>query len=371
MHKKIVEVSNVLDSLYSEAIRKKNKLNEDIEEIFGGEIDIEYNWYDEKIIPSDSKMILAAGDGSFNKKKFMGFNFYAVAAESLIYNPNDEDSRLKTVESIELDILPRKSFVDDRLRNMMSIFELKTALKSFKSYDIDYYMDDGSILGDLIRPIPIENKIPSHFNRDIINRINDKLKEEIESDELRISSFNFKEEFKELFDGKNVDEYSLTTYLENLEHLIALRNLLRYNENIIAISKTSTSTDLFHANVPDMAILDRLTNGEGFTKPNYKKVTNEVKRDFPIANEFFRGLWFTVFFTRIEKNKNIIKIELPFYATEEDIRKILGIIKSNATEGYPFLLKRAHHDVVIKHKDIESLSTIIEFLDKSGREMLD
>ena len=361
----------MLDSLYTEAIRKKNQLNEDIEEIFDGEIDIKSNWFDEKIIPSDSKMVLAAGDGSFNKKKFMGFNFYAVAAESLIYNPNDEDSRLKTIESIELDILPRKSFVDDRLRNMMSIFELKTALKSFKNHNIDYYMDDGSILGDLIRPIPIENKIPSHFNKNIINMINDRLQKEIESDELKISSFKFKEEFNELFEAENVDEYALTTYLENLENLISLRNLLRYNEKIIAISKTSTSTDLFHANVPDMAILDRFTRGEGFTKPIYKKVTNEVKRDFPIANEFFRGLWFTIFFTRLENNKNIIKIELPFYATKEDIRKILSVIKSNSTEGYPFLLKRAHRDVVIKHKDIESLSTIIEFLDKSGREMLD
>lgn len=368
---KIKEVGDVLDSLYTEAIRKKNQLNENIEEIFDGEIDIESNWYDEKIIPSDSKTVLAAGDGSFNKKKFMGFNFYAVAAESLIYNPDDEVSRLKTIESIELDILPRKSFVDDRLRNMMSIFELKNALKSFRSYDIDYYMDDGSILGDLIRPIPIENKIPSHFNRDLINRINERLQMETKSEESTITSFKFKNEFKELFEDKKIDEYSLTTYLENLEKLIALRNLLKYNEKIIAVSKTSTSTDLFHTNVPDMAILDRFTRNEGFTKPIYKKVTNEIKRDFPIANEFFRGLWFTIFFTRLEYNKNIIKIELPFYAREDDIRKILRVIKSNATDGYPFLLKRAHRDVVIKNKDIESLSTIMEFLDKSGREMLD
>ena len=76
-------------------------------------------------------------------------------------------------------------------------------------------------------------------------------------------------------------------------------------------------------------------------------------------------------FARLENNKNIIKIELPFYALEDEIRDILYIIKSNSTEGYPFLLKRAHNDVIIKNKDIKSLSQIIEFTDKSGREMLD
>ena len=361
----------MLDSLYTEAAKKKNELNDSIDDIFDEVIDIESFWHDETIVPSEQKCILAAGDGSFNKKKFMGFNFYAVAAESLIYNPNDEDSRLSTIESVELDIMPRNSFADDRLRNMMGIFEIKTAIKSFNDYDVDYYMDDGSILGDLIRPIPLEKKIPSHFSTGIINRIQEKLEREINSNELRISSLKLKEEFEELFDDENIDEYSLVTYLENLEKLIALKNLLSNNEKIIAISKTSTSNDLFHTNVPDMAIFDRFTRNEGFSKPYYKKVTNEVKRDFPIANDYFRGLWFTIFFARLENNKNMIKIELPFYASEDEIRKILGIIKSNATDGYPFLLKRAHHDVVIKHRDIESLSAIMEFMDKSGREMLD
>lgn len=357
----------MLDSMYTEAIRKKNSLNDYSEEIFDKTLDIESKWISEKIPASTDYYILASGDGSFNKKKFLGFNFYAVAAESLIYNPNDEE-KLKTIESVELDILPHQAFFDDRIRNMMSIFEIKTAIKTFRDYDIDYYMDDGSLLGDLIRPIPIDKDIPRAFKTNVLKRIKEKLETDLTTG---ISSFKFRKEFSELFEDKKVNEKSLITFLENIERLIAMKELLNNKEKIIAISKTSTSNDIFHANVPDMAIFDRFTADEGFSKPYYKKVNTEVKRDFPISDSYFKELWFTIFFVRLEKNKNIIKIELPYHALEEDIKKIIGILKSNATEGYPFLLKRAHNDVVIRHKDIESLSQIIEFLDKSGREMLD
>ena len=119
-----------------------------------------------------------------------------------------------------------------------------------------------------------------------------------------------------------------------------------------------------------MAVLDRFTRKQGYSKPYYRNVTYKTKHDFPIENEFFRELWFTIFFARLEDNKNIIKIELPFYAEEEEIKEVLSAIKSNSTEGYPFLLKKAHKDVVISNKDMDSLSKVIGFLEKSGREML-
>ena len=358
----------MLDSLYTEAILKKNSLNDYAEDIFDKTLDIESKWISERILACDNGHILAAGDGSFNKKKFLGFNFYAVAAESLVYNPNEKDSGLQTIESVELNILPHQSFFDDRIRNMMSIFEIKTKLKTFNDHDIDYYMDDGSLLGDLIRPIPIDKDIPSVLKTDVLKKIQKKLEKDISGD---ISSLNFKKEFSELFEDEKVNEKGLITFLESIEHLIAMKQLLYNKEKIIAISKTSTSNDIFHANVPDMAIFDRFTTDEGYSIPYYKKVTNEVKRDFPIANEHFRKMWFTIFFVRLEKNRNIIKVELPYHALEEDVRKIIGIIKSNATDGYPYLLKRAHNDVVIRNNDIDNLSQIIEFTERSGREMLD
>ena len=362
----------MLNSLYTEAIRKKGKINEPLEEYSQSKIDIESNWHEEEILTCDSNLVLAAGDGSYNKKKYLSFNFYAVAAESLIYDPNDAESKLKSIESAEIDIIPHQSFLEDRLRNMMSIFEIKTAIKTFHDFDIRYYMDDGSILGDLIRPIPVEKSISPDQKEIIIAKVKEKLEGEIKSNELKLSSYKFKEEFKELFEDENIDEYALITFLESLENLIALKYLLENKEKIIAISKTSSSNETFHANIPDMAILDRFTRKQGFSKPYHRKVTYKAKHDFPIENEFFRELWFTIFFARLEDNKNLIKIELPFYLKDEEkIREILRVLKSNSTEGYPYLLKKAHKDVVISNQDMESLSKVIGFLEKSGREMLD
>ena len=341
----------MLNSLYTEAIRKKGLINEPLEEYKETKIDIESKWHEEEIIPSDSNPVLAAGDGSYNKKKYLSFNFYAVAAQSLIYNPNDTESRLKTIESAELDIIPHQSFLEERLRNMMSIFEIKT--------------------GDLIRPIPVEKSISPEYKANIISQVKEKLESEIQSDELNLSSFNFKEEFKDLFEDENIDEYALITFLESLENLIALKYLLENKKKIVAISKTSSSNKLFHANIPDLAILDGMTRKQGFSEPYHMKVTTKTKHDFPIEDEFFRELWFTVFFARLDDNKNIIKIELPYYTKDlDEIREILKVLKSNSTEGYPFLLKKAHKDVVISNQDMNSLSKIIGFLDKSGREML-
>ena len=119
-----------------------------------------------------------------------------------------------------------------------------------------------------------------------------------------------------------------------------------------------------------MAILDKFTRKQGFSKPYYKYMSTEMKRDFPVENEFFRNLVFTVFFARLEDYKNIIKIELPYKAEEDEIRKILSDLKRDSVEGYPYLLRKAHKEVVIKNVDMDNLAKIIGFYDKSGREML-
>lgn len=452
----------MLDSLYTEAIKKKGLISEPIKEIEESKIDLESNWFNEEIPLLDNKPIISAGDGSYNKKKYLAFNFYAVAAESLIFNPNETGGdKLKTIESVELNITEHHNYLEERLRNMMSVFEKKTAIKTFKEYDIDYYLDDGSLMGDLIRPIPADKSLSPEFKQYLINQVKEVIEDDIEnSDEIRL--IDFKNEFKDIFqqnitfsskskaksednelsednsgndlksednelsndkydgdlkshvnnnsidssgnqkiedgidknqstlesfllvenqseeentngnnlENEQLDEADLISFLETIENLIALKHLLKNKRKIVAISKTSSSNGLFHANIPDMAILDRFTSKEGFSKPYYRKVSSKVKRDFPIGNDFFRELTFTIFFARLKDNKNIIKIELPYYAKEEDIKKVLSDIKRDSTDGYPFLLKKAHHDVVITNQDMVSLSNIIGFLDKSGREML-
>ena len=101
-----------------------------------------------------------------------------------------------------------------------------------------------------------------------------------------------------VYEDESIDEYALITFLESLENLIALKYLLENKKKIVAISKTSSSNKLFHANIPDLAILDGMTRKQGFSEPYHRKVTYKTKHDFPIENEFFRELWFTIFFAR-------------------------------------------------------------------------
>ncbi|BBL61206.1 hypothetical protein MARBORIA2_19100 [Methanobrevibacter arboriphilus] len=429
----------MLESLYTEAIKKKGTIHDKIKEYDNPNFKVSDFWNDEKIPLCDDDLVIAAGDGSKNEKKLLSFYFYAISAESLIYN-----KKLSKIESSDINTMSHGKFAKDRIRNYMGLFEVKNALKTIKTFDVDYYLYDGSLLGDLIRPSPIENEIPQSIRYDILDLAEDKLNKEIKSIEnhdVKIYSnelvHDLKDDFKSIqknninknnitknnikntiknnininkkndikmnsinqnnsiannisvnnnsitekdsINNKDTIDESFTlenveNYLENIEKLLALANLLKYKDKVIAISKTSIANDYFKSNIPDMAIFDKYIDNQvtGYSyPPKYSPdKDNQLKREFPVENEFFKSLIFTIFYVRLEKNKNILKIELPYKANEERIKEIIGIISKDCTDGYPYLLKKAHHDVVIKKNDIEQLSKIIGIYEKSGREML-
>ena len=425
----------MLESLYTEAIKKKGTIHDKIKEYDNPNFKVSDFWNDEEIPLCDDDLIIAAGDGSKNEKKLLSFYFYAISAESLIYN-----KRLSKIESSDINTMSHGKFAKDRIRNYMGLFEVKNALKAIKTFDVDYYLYDGSLLGDLIRPSPIENEIPQSIRYDILDLAEDKLNKEIKSienhdvkiysnelvhdlkddlesiqknninkkntikntiknnininkkNDIKMNSINQNNSIannisvnnnsiteKDSINNKDTIDESFTlenveNYLENIEKLLALANLLKYKDKIIAISKTSIANDYFKSNIPDMAIFDKYIDNQvtGYSYPPKYSLDkdNQLKREFPVENEFFKSLIFTIFYVRLEKNKNILKIELPYKANEERIKEIIGIISKDCTNGYPYLLKKAHHDVVIKKNDIEQLSNIIGIYEKSGREML-
>ena len=365
----------MLESLYSTAIKKKGTIIEEIENYDTPNLDISKFWKSEDIPKYVGDLTIAAGDGSKHEKKFLSFYFYAVACETLIYN-----NKLSKIESVDINTMPHGKFSKDRIRNYMELFEVKNALKAIKTYDIDYYFYDGSLLGDLIRPYPLEAEIPQDIRYDILDFAEDKLNEEInslENKEIEVYSnklvkYDLKKKFEDI-KAKNGSNYieNIENYLENIEKLLALANLLKYKDKVIAISKTSTANDYFNANMPDMAIFTKYTQDTGYSFGKYLSAEDEkFKREFPVENDFFKELVFTIFYVRLEDNKNILKVELPYKADEKKIKEIISIISRDSTEGYPYLLKKAHHDVIIKKKDIEQLSKIIGIYEKSGREML-
>jgi NurA-like 5'-3' nuclease len=353
----------MLESLLELALAKKEEIRNKLEDFYASGPDTDKYWVNYSFKENKQETTISAGDGSINKKKFLSFVFYAISAETLIY-----DTKLEKIESSQMDIMPHHRFVEDRLRNYMSIYELKSALKSLKLHNPDYYLFDGSILGNLIRPIPLDRELDNNLKDKIKSLYMDRLKNELDSGDVEISSPRFENEISESFRNKT----EATIYLENLENLLVISKLLKNGKKIVGISKTSTRDDYFNFEVPDMALFDRNHRKQGYSKPIPvpMDVAGEVKRDFPVENDFFRSLTFTIFYARLEDNKNLLKFELPYRADENEIKELLSRIKSTCVEGYPYLLKKAHNDVVIKKIDMIRLMRIMGFIEKDGREML-
>ena len=224
----------MLNSLYEKAIAKRGFI-QDIESDNNLEAQLDANWFSREFMESSQDFSIAAGDGSFNKKKFLKSNFCAVGAESIIY-----DGEIKKIDDADILEINHISFLDELLSNYMSILELKCALRAIKEYDVDYYMFDGSILGDLENAYPKGAELPSKIR----NNLDDALLNEFER-RFEITPFGFV--FPQIKDRVLADvsvnedfeeKEDFDLHLSSIEKIILLKELLENKKKIISISKT-------------------------------------------------------------------------------------------------------------------------------------
>ena len=357
----------MLNSLYEKAIAKRNFIP-----IEDSKIDIESTldgrWFDREFGESSDDFSIAAGDGSFNKKKFLTTNFCAVGAESIIY----DGDKIKKIDDSDIFDIGHVSFLDEILSYYMSIYELKCALKALKDYDIDYYMIDGSILGDLQNAFPRSTKLPAKLK----NNLDDSLRDEFER---RLNQDHYGMVFPDIRDTLNlvelpknnhsndIEEYNL--HLASVEKIILLKELLKYKKRIVSISKTSSDNSLFHWNIPDIAFLDKNTQKQGISLLLKDQKVYE-KAAFPFYNDYFKSLTFTIFYVRLQDNKNVLKVELPYKASISEVVKIVERINVLSVQGYPYLLNKAHNDVVITDRNINELLRISKIYETTNREVM-
>jgi NurA-like 5'-3' nuclease len=252
----------------------------------------------------------------------------------------------------------------------MAIYELKCALRTLKEYNVDYYMFDGSILGDLQNAFPRGAKMPAKLKQNI----DDSLLAEFER---RLSIRKYGLVFPEIRDSlklmelpredvNRTDEYNL--HLASIEKIILLKEILQYRKRIISISKTSSDNDLFRWNIPDIAFLDKFTKKQGMTVIRHREVHKTAP--FPFFNDFFKSLTFTVFYVRLQDNKNVLKVELPYKATKDEVFEIIRKINALSVQGYPYLLNKAHNDVVITDRNMKELMKIAKIYETTNREVM-
>ncbi len=355
----------MLNSLYEKAIAKRGFI-QPIDADSNVESQLEYNWFDRPIKESLKDFTIAAGDGSFNKKKFLTSNFCAIGAESIIY-----DGEIKKIEDSDILNIPNVSFLEELLSTYMAIYELKCALRTIREYDVDYYMFDGSILGDLQNAFPRGAKLPSKIR----DNLDDALLNEFER---RLAIRKYGLIFPEIRDSlklidlpktdelNKIEEYNL--HLASVEKIILLKQILEHRKRVISISKSSSDNNLFHWNIPDIAFLDKFTKKQGISKIEYRQVYSSAA--FPYFNDIFKGITFTVFYVRLQDNKNVLKVELPYRASKDEVFDIVERINVLSVQGYPYLLNKAHNDVVITDRNINELLKIAKVYETTNREVM-
>ena len=348
----------MLNSLYEKAIAIRGSVK-DYESKIDVEKIIDKHWESISFSKSQENFTIGAGDGSFNKKKFLTYNLCAIGAESLIY-----DGKLKKIEDSDIYRVNHVSFLDELLSNYMSVYELKCALRTINDYHIDYYMVDGSILGNLQNPIPRSVEQPKNLKENINGILLDNFHTRFGITLYGLASHDIrKKRFPNI--GDDLEMYNL--HLSSIENLIILRELLKNNKKLISISKTSSETELSKSNIPDIAFFDKFTDSEGMSTIIHPKVKNTY---FPYFGNFFKKLNFSICYVRLEKNKNVFKLEVPYYAGKDEMIKIIEKIKKLSVQGYPYLLNKAHNDVVITDRNMKELIKIAKIYETTNREML-
>lgn len=355
----------MLNSLYEKAIAKRGFIH-DIDSDTDIESQLEHKWFNREIGESPANFSIAAGDGSFNKKKFLTTNFCAVGAESIIY-----DGEIKKIDDSDIFDIPHVSFLDELLGNYMAIYELKCALRSLKEYNVDYYMLDGSILGDLQNAFPRGAKLPSKIRDNLDESTLNEFEKRLERQKYGFAFPDLRDDLKlwelpKIEKANDIEEYNL--HLASIEKIILLKEILQYRKRIISISKTSSDNDLFKWNIPDIAFLDKFTKKQGMTIKKERKV--HEKASFPFYNDFFKSLTFTIFYVRLQDNKNVLKVELPYKASKEEVFEIIRKINVLSVQGYPYLLSKAHNDVVITDRNMTELLKIAKIYETTNREVL-
>ena len=63
-------------------------------------------------------------------------------------------------------------------------------------------------------------------------------------------------------------------------------------------------------------------------------------------------------------------LEVPREIDKSQLEELLERISYTSVDGYPYLLKKAHKDVVIRNSDMDRITGGLGIIEKTGREVL-
>lgn len=386
----------MLEPLYEKTITRKREINNFFNNIQNN-IDtkkIKNEYHEHEFNQEKQEKTLAAIDGSFNKIKFMACFVYAIDSQTIVSDPKKGLTKESSTGDINIISSTRSRTIDNILSMHMNILELKSTIDTLQRFpDIDYMLMDGTLRGTLMNFST--NYDLDEFIKGYLDRISSQIDKIISNKNfpLEVTTITHKNEIlyeteKELKDkGSDIDiheiEDEVLRYYEGLEQLCCINYLLEnFKDKIICISKTSSTKSFFNENIPDAAAIEYTCKNPGYTNIKHE-TTNKLVRhinenkvvliDYPIHKSTFSNTTYSICYARLSKRSNILKIEIPHEIKKDDyatIENILNDLYSASIDGYPYILKKAHNEVIIKHKDMKNIVNKLEVMEKTGRDML-
>jgi NurA-like 5'-3' nuclease len=287
----------------------------------------------------EKKAKIGAEDGSINHKKYKSIVLYAVNASAPVYN-----GKISEAQFSDIDILYPYREIKNRLDIYRTIFEFKASLKVIDKVDI--FLIDGSIYSDLVVPRNLGAGLSEKERKEVMEF----LPEIEEENEVEIVAKRLAQNIK----GPN--RFNKIAFLEYLEYISTLKRFIEKGaDKVVGVSKTASASS-FEEGMPDIAVFDEVSAepGYGFAKEKEKI----LQKKFPIYEEFFTSYvpFFKYFYARLETGKGVLMMEVLRDIKEKEIVDLLCKIRSISVDGYPYLLRKAHKDVVITNRDIEKFA---------------
>ncbi len=332
--------------------------------------------------PSPKYSYVVAEDGSYNRKHYLGFYLYSVSGYAVGFKKDGTFSEEVTGD-INLSVIKKTDTVDQFLRMLMFLCELKALLRLSLREKPDFLIIDGTLSSRFITIFPktdwfsgeeFEGKIAS-----IAGEFIPLLKENLFDEDITAFSHKVKRkvierlnsEFGEKGLRRDVIEATLSK-LAYFEYLLLLHTLfygLDWNPIVIGIAKTSHSTEIFNKSIPDLRIFHQVINQTGYSHPYIYLNLEEIKWEFSQVFEYLeediayqlKEITIKYFYGKYEEGRTISLIELYENPGHMDIKPehILDVLSYFSVEGYPFPLRKADKEVRITHKDMDFIESLL------------
>ncbi|WP_457568707.1 DNA double-strand break repair nuclease NurA [Desulfurobacterium sp.] len=342
------------------AAKKRNALSPNIEavpaEVVKKARDLWHNFEGET-----STVSMGAVDGSLNKKEYLGFVVYAVASASVMFDCNGTEKERESY-NVEIDILKPLEYSEARIRLLMGILEIKELIKLNKEENPELLLIDGSIVGDIIRPVPFFSWIREEDKKFVEEHIFPELKKSFSLNKINAKTF-----YKEISSMPPEAFPIVAGYLEYLEYLLSIKKLFETaTDKIVAVSKRSSSRIYnFNSIMPDIFLFQIAGVKPGYSHPIEITISPEKKYQFPeMFEDFFRTKKMNMFFAKF--STDVYKIE-----TTMNPERIMSALMNTIINGYPFPLKLAHDTVKIDNQTMEKIISILAVNFRTGREGVD